>query len=353
MKRRRFFPKYVSEYKDRHGKSRLRFRKTGYPTFHFKSDFGTEGFRVELRGCLDSIVPQKKSVRSNVIPKSIDDLVLKYFQSGDFKRDAQPQTLQKNKAIIGRFRQEHGHRPTHQVTFEALDKIVNRMKEKKKDGTGGPFAAQKLRKELKRLFRYAVKLGWLESNPIDHVDPIKATSNGFHTWTESEIRQFQSYWKLGTTQRLAMEMMLWTAKRMGDAIKIGPQHVQNGYFVLTDAKTAKRNSLPIAPPLKTAIESMDTAHLVFIVTSYGKPYSDKSFSQRFSKWCNEAGLPKCSAHGLRKAMARRMAEARATNSEMKSITQHSGDAELAIYIRDADQKYLADKTMGILSDIYK
>lgn len=353
MINRRLLPKYVSQYKDRHGKLRLRFRKTGYPTYNFKADFGTEDFRVELRRCLDCISLKTPVTRVQIAPRSIDDLVFRYFKSGDFKRDAHPQTLNKNRAIINRFRLEHGHRSAETVTFEALDKIVNRAKEKRSDGTGGPFAAQKLRKELKRLFRFAVKLRWLDSNPVDAVDPVKAKTNGFHTWTEIDIQTFQSHWELGTTQRLAMEIMLWTAKRMGDAIKIGRHDIQNGYFVLTDAKTHKRNSIPVAPALKIAIDAMHSEHSVFIATSFGKPYSSKSFSQRFSKWCDDAGLPHCSAHGLRKAMSRRMAEARATNSQMKSITQHSGDAELAIYIKDADQKYLADKTMSELSAIYQ
>lgn len=89
-----------------------------------------------------------------------------------------------------------------------------------------------------------------------------------------------------------------------------------------------------------------------IITSFGKAFTDKELSQRFSKWCIQAGLKNCSAHGLRKAMARRMAENRATNREMCSITKHSGDAELDVYTRAVDQKLLADKTIQSLSDSY-
>lgn len=353
MKHKICLPKYVSQYKDRHGKQRLRFRKTGYRTYNFQAKYGTEDFQAELDQCLASIVPQRIVHRTKTEPRSIDHLVSKYFQSGDFIRNAKPQTLDKNKAIINRFRKKHGHRSTEKVSFEAIDKIITQAKNKKPDGTGGQFAAQKLRKELKRLFRYAVKIKWLQSNPVDFVDPIKTKTKGFHTWTEEEIKMYQDFWPLGTTQRLAMELMLWTAKRMGDAIKIGPEHIRDGCLISTDAKTAKDSWLPIAPPLRAAIDKMENKTPVFILTSFGKPYSDKSFSQRFSKWCVDAGLANCTAHGLRKAMSRRMAEARATNSEIKSITQHVGDAEVALYVREANQKMLAAKTMNILSDIYK
>lgn len=59
------------------------------------------------------------------------------------------------------------------VTFELLDKIIADARTKNTDGTGGKFADQQQRKELKRLLGYAVKLGWLTSNPVDHIRPLK------------------------------------------------------------------------------------------------------------------------------------------------------------------------------------
>jgi hypothetical protein len=44
-----------------------------------------------------------------------------------------------------------------------------------------------------------------------------------------------------------------------------------------------------------------TGALVFLLSEHGKPYSRKGFGNKFRQWCDEAGLPQCSAHGLRKA----------------------------------------------------
>ena len=52
-------------------------------------------------------------------------------------------------------------------------------------------------------------------------------------------------------------------------------------------------------------------HLTFLVTKSGKPYRGNDFSEQFRKWSDDAGLPHCSEHGLRKAGCRRMAEAAA------------------------------------------
>lgn len=353
LAKRRLLPKYVSMFLDRHGKERCKFRKVGCKTYNFTHPYGTSAFTEEYRRCIDSIRCSEGVARTSPTYQSIDDLVTRYLQSGDFRRQAKQVTLSKNRAIIERFRTKYGQLSAVEVEFQHLDKIITGEREKRNNGKrGGDFAAQKLRKELKRLFRYAVKLGWISRNPVEFVEPITTKSDGHHTWTEDEIVQFQAHWPLGTRQRLAMELMLWTAKRVDDARKLGPQHISRGELQTRDTKTGKPNSIPIAPQLRRAIDAIETMNLCFVVTNYGAPYSQKGLSQAFSKWCDDAGLNHCSAHGLRKAISRRMAESHATNPEMKSVTQHSGDAELAIYIRHASQRALASKTIKMLSDAY-
>jgi integrase len=61
--------------------------------------------------------------------------------------------------------------------------------------------------------------------------------------------------------------------------------------------------------------------------------------------CNEAGLPHCSSHGLRKAAARRLAEAGCTEHEIASITGHASLREITRYTKAADQVRLAVSAM--------
>jgi len=56
-------------------------------------------------------------------------------------------------------------------------------------------------------------------------------------------------------------------------------------------------------------------------------------------------LPHCSAHGLRKAAARRLAEAGCSNQQIKAITGHKTDKEVARYTAAADQIRLAEQAM--------
>lgn len=65
---------------------------------------------------------------------------------------------------------------------------------------------------------------------------------------------------------------------------------------------------------------------------------------------DEAGLPKrCVTHGLRKAAARRLAEAGCTANEIAAITGHATLQEVSRYTKAAEQRKLAQAAMRRLS----
>jgi hypothetical protein len=58
----------------------------------------------------------------------------------------------------------------------------------------------------------------------------------------------------------------------------------------------------------TSIFERGTGDLTFLVTKHGKPFTANGFGNWFRDRCDEARLPQCSAHGLRKAGATIAAE---------------------------------------------
>jgi site-specific recombinase XerD len=87
-------------------------------------------------------------------------------------------------------------------------------------------------------------------------------------------------------------------------------------------------------------------HLTFLTTDKGEPFTPAGFGNAFRDWCNEAGLPKhCSAHGLRKAACRRLAEAGCSAHEIASISGHVTLSEVQRYTKAADQKRMARSAM--------
>src|SRR5262245_41986282 len=77
-----------------------------------------------------------------------------------------------------------------------------------------------------------------------------------------------------------------------------------------------------------------------------QPYTAAGFGNWFRDQCQTAGLRGCSAHGLRKAAARRLAEAGATTHEISAITGHASLKEVARYTEAADRRKLAISAMA-------
>lgn len=361
LRSNRFLPEYVSRFKDRHGKDRLRFRRKGYPSKYFTAPLGTEAFREEYRRfnspeAITEAIEEAHAART--VPGSIGDLMRRYLAVPE--RLGPTETTQaKVRSILERFAQGREDRPVKGVSFEHIDAIIAKARVKSVDARGrtigGNEAARKLRKELRRLFAFARKLEWIAANPVDDSQAVKVAagdrSTGFYTWTEEDIAAFRAHWPIGTKQRLAMELMLWTDQRKVDAIHLGRQHVRAGKFVIRQTKTGKLLRLPIAPQLAAAIDAMPASDaMCFLVTEWGKPFSVKGFGGWFREQCDAAGLPKCTAHGLRKATMRRMAELEMPNKTMKSVSGHSKDDEVARYTAAANQERLADSAIKQLSD---
>lgn len=106
--------------------------------------------------------------------------------------------------------------------------------------------------------------------------------------------------------------------------------------------------IPLHSDLADAIAAAPSQHLTFLVTEYGKPYSANGFGNAFKDWCRQADLPHCSAHGLRKALATRLAEQGATAHEIMAVTGHQSLEEVERYTRAARKSQLADSAMSKL-----
>lgn len=338
MTRRRWLPDYVSEYRDRHGKPRWRFRRKGFPQHHFRHPPGTNEFLAEWRACMARAPEPAGSGR--VAPGSISDLVARFYASPAWK-GMKASSRRTYRGIIERFRAEHGDKPVALVRVRHLDAILGGMADR-------PAAANNLRKVMKRLFALAVKQEMRPDNPALLTEAYRSESEGWHTWTEEEIAVFEARWPLGTRPRLAMALLLYTGQRRGDAIQLGRQHIWNGRVRLRQTKGGRWLTIPLHSALRAAIEAMPHDHLTFLVTAFGSPFTSAGFGNWFREQCDAAGLPQCSAHGLRKAMSRRLAEAGATNLQGRAVTGHKTDRMFAHYAERADQARLATDAMANL-----
>jgi integrase len=97
------------------------------------------------------------------------------------------------------------------------------------------------------------------------------------------------------------------------------------------------------PELRAELAAAPAGHLAFLVTEQGRPFaSGTAFYNWFKDCAAKAGVARgLSPHGLRKATARRLAEAGCTPHQIAAITGHQSLKEVERYTRGADQRRLA------------
>jgi Phage integrase family len=106
---------------------------------------------------------------------------------------------------------------------------------------------------------------------------------------------------------------------------------------------------PILPILADIISRSPTGDLTFLVTSFGKPFTAAGFGNWFREQCDEAALPHCSAHGLRKAGATIAAERGATDRQLMALYDWETAAQANVYTAAADRRQLAGEAARLLA----
>lgn len=203
-------------------------------------------------------------------------------------------------------------------------------------------------KALRALFSRANQAEETTVNPT--IGVLKYRSDGHHTWTDEEIRQFYERHPLGSQARLALDLLRYTTGRREDAPRLGRQHTRDGRVRLRQAKNEHRNPIEIDIPLHPAFAASIAAARVstntFRLTEFGKPFTANGFGNKLKDWCRQANLPHCSAHGVRKATATALPEASATPHEIMAITGHQTLQEVERYTKAANRRKTADSALG-------
>jgi integrase len=272
------------------------------------------------------------------IPGTLRALAVSYFASPAF-HTKRPSTQYTYRNVIDRLCAKHGDK---RVTLLQREHVVKLLAAR----AHTPGTANALRCSLRALMQHAVEIGMRSDDPTRDVRKIPtAKGEGYHSWTESEIAQFEQRHAVGSRARLAFALLLYTGQRRSDVVRMGRQHINDGAICVRQQKTGREVWIPVHEALAPIIAEAST-NLTFLLTDQGKPYTAAGFGNWFRDQCRAAGLRGCSAHGLRKAAARRLAEAGCSTHEIAAITGHSSLKEVARYTEAVDRKRLAQSAMA-------
>lgn len=321
-------PPFLHRQVSRHGKTVWYFRRGHGPRTRINGEFGSKQFNREYETALNG-----KPTEQPVKKASLQWLVNRYVESAPFKALA-PSTQRMRHNVLKAVCKTGGKldigRIDRQTVAEGRDRRADT-----------PFAAITYLKTLSQLFDWAVDSGYMRENPAKGVKRPKVRTTGFVPWTDQHILDFCKVYPVGTRERLALDIFLFTGLRRQDAPVVGPQHIRDGVIEYRAHKNAEMLFIPVPLPLAHSIDVTDTGDLAFLTTEHGRPFkSSASFGNWFGKVCAAAGLD-VRAHGLRKKAAQLLAENGGTNPELKALFGWRTDSMAGHYTRLASARQLA------------
>lgn len=266
-------------------------------------------------------------------------VAIAYKSSAAWKMLA-PSTRRSRGYILDKIVQKGGGVPTEQIQPRHIEKDISDC---------DPHAANTRLKVWRSLMKFAKTI--TGEDPAKLVDKVRAPIIGHHCWTDAEIEKFRAAHQTGTRARMAMELILWSGARRSDAVQLGRQNIRCGRLHYTQGKTGATVSIPILPSFAAELAALPAGQMLFMQTIRGGPHSTKAFGNWFRKACDAAKLPsRCTAHGLRKARARIMAENGATTHMIAAWTGHKTLSEVDHYSSTANRANLADDAAKLERD---
>jgi integrase len=328
-------PKYVQAWV-RDGRAYHYVRCPGHPRARLPGLPWSPSFMAAYEAAMSG--PRNAIGARRVKPGSVAAVVAEYFDSQHFFTSKSAGTQRMRRGILERFRAAYGERPFALLPAEWIEALLDAKP---------PHAARSWLVTLRSLCAFARKRGYRRDDPTANIKQRAIKGDGFHTWTEDEIAQFETHHAIGSKPRLALALLLYSAQRRSDVVRMGRQHIKNGVLTVKQEKTGAALAIPVHAHLQAVLDATPSEHLTFLVTTTGKPYGPNHFSETFREWCDAAGLPtRCKPHGLRKAACRRLAEAGCSANEIMAMSGHATMKELVRYTKAADQARLARNAMA-------
>lgn len=337
----RKLPPYVEHWRDRHGKLRVYFRRVRGHRIPLPVSVGSNEFNAAYEAALAGHLTPSREHRPRPVSGTIGALIASYMRSVGYL-SLRETTKVSYASRIEMLRTKHGHRTVAGLTRQ---RIVSGILQPYADRPG---AALSTLKTLRVLIRHGIDIGWLDHDPSLGIKRPKTQE--IRSWTDAEIAAFEQRWPIGTKQRLAFALMLYTGQRRSDVYRMTWADVSEGTIRVAQQKTGRKLTIPLHRDLLAVLAAAaERDHVTIINTEYGKPFTVDGFSQWIRDAITAAGLPlDCQPHGLRKAAGRRLAEAGCTAHEIMAVLGHKTLTEAERYTRDADQARLAQAALNKL-----
>jgi site-specific recombinase XerD len=324
----RKLPLHVTRQRTRHGKIVFYFR-IGKGKRHRLPDITAPDFMETYQRFLaGNITPAKH----RLIQGSLKWLVEIYLDSGKFNGLAE-NTKKNRRNILMAVANEHPNFSVAEITSPNI-----RLGMEKRT----PSMANNYLKAMSHMFKWAVSVDHVKVNPCAGVSKINYNREDAPIWEEPDLALYRQKWPTGTNQRLAMEIMYHCGLALADACRLGKMHIKGSMIEIARKKTGVTQYIPITDQVQTVLDMVPKGNMVFLLTSYGKPFTPDGLGNMLLNARRKAKIGEyCESHGLRRKRAVDLAEGGATALQLMSIMGWEDIKEAELYTKRADKRKLA------------
>jgi integrase len=288
--------RYVQAWIDRRdGRVHRYVRRPGFPKVRLPGLPGSAEFMEAYRAALAGAPLAVGAGRNK--PGSVSAAIALYYGSLEFHALAHSTKVMR-RGIFEKFRARYGDWPLAQLPPKFIAATLTKMK---------PHAARNWLGAIRALLTFAVEHGLCPQDATQSIKVPRPKSDGYYTWSEADIAQFEAHHPIGTKPRLALALLLYTAQRRSDVIRMGRQHIRNGEATVRQQKTGATLVIPVHPDLHAVLAATPSEHLTFLITERGEPFqSGANLLPRVVR----RSRPREALHGARLAQGRMSAARR-------------------------------------------
>lgn len=180
---------------------------------------------------------------------------------------------------------------------------------------------------LRIVLARAYDAGLLPENPGRAVKGYKLKARDAY-WRPADEATFLG--QATEPMRLALMLGLYTGQREADVLAMRWTDLEDGWLTITQRKTGRRVSIPVAQALAVELERARQEQIarrrlgiVILIGERGHPFTGSGFNSTFGRTIRKAGLQGLTFMDLRRTAVVRLAEAGCTVPEIASITGHA------------------------------
>lgn len=170
---------------------------------------------------------------------------------------------------------------------------------------------------LRIILEWARDRGMISHNHATRPKKVYRADRSDKLWLPDHLAAFRAV--ADEPLRLALDLALWTGQRQGDLLALSWSAYKEGRLTFRQGKRKRKVDMPVAAPLRAALDQQTRRSTTILTTGAGKPWGKINFQHHWRRATLAAGLDGLHFHDLRGTTCTMLADAGCTPSEIAAM----------------------------------